>query len=120
VAVHSEFKPSADVLINKANLLDKIQMIKDLSLRMNELEREHVYSMQKSDMMHAQKINEVHENYCQAIKELKKKNEVRIISCDGGIRARYRLITQNSYKETSLIKTLQFSSNFAIQQWTLP
>jgi hypothetical protein len=75
----SEFKPSTNVLISKADLLEKIQMIKDLSLRMHELEAEHKYSTHNSEMMHAHKIKEMHENYCQAIKELKQNNEVRII-----------------------------------------
>jgi hypothetical protein len=75
----SEFKPSTDVLISKADLLENIQMIKDLSLRIHELETEHKYNMHKRDMMHAQKLKKVHENYCQAIEELKEKNEVQII-----------------------------------------
>lgn len=86
----SEFKPSTDILISKADLMEKIKMIKDLSLRMHELETEHEYNMHKSDMRHAQMTKEVNENYCQAIEELKRKNEVRIIGkmlrCDGDIR----------------------------------
>jgi hypothetical protein len=73
----SEFQPSTDVLISKADLLDKIQLIKDLSVRMQELETEQAYKMQKSDLMHAQKVKELLEGSCRAIEELKEKNEVR-------------------------------------------
>jgi hypothetical protein len=74
-----ELQPSTDVLISKADLLDKIQLIKDLSVRMCEFEKEQVYKEQKSELMHAQKLKELQESYHQATEELKKKNEVRII-----------------------------------------
>jgi translation elongation factor EF-Tu-like GTPase len=82
VEMDREFWPSTDVLISKADLLDKIQMIKDLSVRMHELETEQAYKTQKSDLMHAQKVKELQKGYCQAIKELKEKNEVRIMRCE--------------------------------------
>jgi ribosome biogenesis GTPase A len=82
VETDREFRPSTDVLISKADLLDKIQLIKDLSVRKRELEMEQAYKTQKSDLMHAQKVKELQEGYCQAIKELKEKNEVRIMRCE--------------------------------------
>ncbi|PNF35437.1 Cilia- and flagella-associated protein 57 [Cryptotermes secundus] len=75
VEMDREFQPSTDVLISKADLLDKIQLIKDLSVRMHELESEQAYKAQKSDSLHAQEVKELQEGYCQAIKELKEKNE---------------------------------------------
>jgi hypothetical protein len=49
---------------------------------MHELELEQAYKTQKSDLMHAQEVKELREGYCQAIKELKEKNEVRIMRCE--------------------------------------
>lgn len=82
VEMDRKFWPSTDVLISKTDLLDKIQLIKDLSVRMDELETEHSYKMQKSDLMHAQKVKELQEGCCQTIKELKERNEVRIMRCE--------------------------------------
>lgn len=82
VETDREFRPSTDVLISKADLLDKIQLIKDLSVRMHELESEQAYKTQKSDLLHAQEMKELQEGHCQAIKELKEKNEVRIMRCE--------------------------------------
>jgi hypothetical protein len=78
VKMDSEFKPSIDVLISKVDLLEMIQRMKELSLRMQELKMEHEYEIQKNEKMHAEKLKEVQDGYCQAIEALTKKNEVRI------------------------------------------
>jgi hypothetical protein len=82
VETDREFQPSTDVLISKADLLHKIQLIKDLTVRMRELQSEQAYKTQKSDLMHAQEVKKLQEGYCPAIKELKERNEVRMMRCE--------------------------------------
>lgn len=46
---------------------------------MREIENEHAYQMRQGDAFHSEKMREVHRGYCDAIEELKEKNEVCII-----------------------------------------
>jgi hypothetical protein len=71
-----KFQASTDVLISKADLLGKVQLIKDLSVQMCECETEQAYKMHKSELMHAQELKDLQEGYQQATEELKKRNEV--------------------------------------------
>lgn len=71
-----EFTPSTEILIGRGDLEEKFAIIKDLQLRMHELETEHAYQMRQSEALHNATIKDIHEGYCSAIEELKEKNEV--------------------------------------------
>lgn len=64
-----------EVLISKADLEYKIETIKNLTVRMRELETEHAYKLRQIDIQHNDKLREVHQGYCEAITELRDKNE---------------------------------------------
>ncbi|XP_012224330.2 cilia- and flagella-associated protein 57 [Linepithema humile] len=64
-----------EVLIGKGDLEDKIQTIRNLTVRMKELETEHAYKLRQIDVQHNDKLREVHQGYCEAITELRDKNE---------------------------------------------
>lgn len=76
IKIDKEFKTSTETLISRENLELKVQKIKDLTVRMHELQTEHAYQMRQNDALHNAQIKEVHEGYCSAIEELKEKNEV--------------------------------------------
>lgn len=60
-----------EVLINKDDLQEKIQMIVDLNVRMRELETEHAYKMRQIEVVHNDKVRDIHQGYLQAIEELR-------------------------------------------------
>jgi len=64
-----------EVLIGKEDLEDKIETIKNLTVRMRESETEHAYKLRQIDVQHNDKLREVHQGYCEAITELRDKNE---------------------------------------------
>ncbi|KAI4457029.1 cilia- and flagella-associated protein 57 [Holotrichia oblita] len=75
VKLDKEFTPSTEILIGRGDLEEKFAIIKDLQLRMHELETEHAYQMRQSEALHNATIKDIHEGYCSAIEELKEKNE---------------------------------------------
>lgn len=64
-----------EVLIGKGDLEDKIHAIKDLTVRIRELETEHAYKLRQIDIQHNDKLRDVHQGYCDAIRELRDKIE---------------------------------------------
>lgn len=64
-----------EVLIGKGDLEEKIHTIRNLTVRMRELETEHAYKLRQIDMQHNDKLRDVHQGYCEAIKELRDKIE---------------------------------------------
>lgn len=80
VKLDKEFVPSTEILISRSDLEEKLSVIKDLQLRMHELETEHAYQMRQSEALHNATIKDIHEGYCTAIEELKEKNEVRTLN----------------------------------------
>ncbi|XP_017782730.1 PREDICTED: cilia- and flagella-associated protein 57 [Nicrophorus vespilloides] len=75
VKLDKEFSPSTEVMIERCDLVEKMGLIKDLQVRMNELQTEHAYQMRQNEAAHNATIKEIHEGYCLAIEELKEKNE---------------------------------------------
>lgn len=73
----TDIASSHEILISRQILEDKIDMIKNLQLRMRELETEHSFQMRQNDALYSSKIKDIHSEYCQAIEELKSKNEVK-------------------------------------------
>lgn len=67
---------SNEILISRQILEDKMDKINNLTLRMKELETEHSYQMRQNDALHTLKMKDIHAGYCNAIEELKLKNEV--------------------------------------------
>lgn len=65
-----------EVLIGKGDLEEKIHSIKNLTVRMKEIETEHVYKLRQIDVQHNDKLRDVHHGYCEAIKELRDKIEM--------------------------------------------
>ncbi|KAJ8941065.1 hypothetical protein NQ314_010502 [Rhamnusium bicolor] len=64
-----------EILISRQILEEKIDQIRNLQLRMKELETEHSYQMRQSEALYSTKIQDIHSGYCNAIEELKIKNE---------------------------------------------
>ncbi|KYN06041.1 PREDICTED: cilia- and flagella-associated protein 57 [Cyphomyrmex costatus] len=64
-----------EVLIGKGDLEEKIYNIKNLTVRLRELETEHAYRMRQIDIQHNDKLRDVHQGYCEAIQELADKIE---------------------------------------------
>ncbi|XP_032681142.1 cilia- and flagella-associated protein 57-like [Odontomachus brunneus] len=62
-----------EVLIGKEDLEDKISTIRGLTVRIRELETEHAYKLRQIDVMHNDKLRDIHQGYCEAIKELREK-----------------------------------------------
>lgn len=77
-AIKFDLCTSSEILISRQILEDKMDQIKNLTLRMNELETEHSYQMRQNDALHFLKMKDIHAGYCNAIEELKLKNEVNI------------------------------------------
>lgn len=75
VKITRDLPYTKEVLIGQGDLEDKIQTIKNLTVRMRELETEHAYKLRQIDIQHNDKLRDVHEGYCQAIKELRDKIE---------------------------------------------
>lgn len=71
--IAQEITYTNEVLINKNDLQEKIQLIIDLNVRMRELETEHAYKMRQIEVVHNDKIRDIHQVYCEAIEELKNK-----------------------------------------------
>lgn len=64
-----------EVLIGKGDLEEKIHSIKNLTVRLKEIETEHVYKLRQIDIQHNDKLRDVHHGYCEAIKELRDRIE---------------------------------------------
>lgn len=79
VKLDKEFTPCAEILISQGDLEEKLRVIRDLQLRMHELETEHAYQMRQTEALHSVTIKDVHEEYCTAIEELKDKREVCVM-----------------------------------------
>lgn len=75
-AIKYDHSSSNEILISRQILEDKMDQINNLSLRMKELETEHSYQMRQNDALHSLKMKDIHAGYCNAIEELKIKNEV--------------------------------------------
>ncbi|KAH1015652.1 hypothetical protein HUJ04_007002 [Dendroctonus ponderosae] len=75
IKLDKEISSSNEILISREILEDKMDQIKNLSLRLKELETEHSYQMRQNDAVHSLKMKDIHSEYCHAIEELKIKNE---------------------------------------------
>ncbi|XP_030754252.1 cilia- and flagella-associated protein 57 isoform X2 [Sitophilus oryzae] len=75
VKLDKEISTSQEILISREILEDKMGQIKNLQLRLKELETEHSYQMRQNDALHSLKMRDIHSEYCHAIEELKIKNE---------------------------------------------
>ncbi|CAH2006904.1 unnamed protein product [Acanthoscelides obtectus] len=74
-AIKLDLVAANEILISKHVLEEKMETIKNLSLRMKELETEHSYQVRQNEAVHALKMKDIHAGYCNAIEELKLKNE---------------------------------------------
>lgn len=77
IKMNKDFRHAAEILISRQDLQERIMQIKDLKLRMHELQTEHAYQMRQNDVVHNLRLKDVHEGYFNAIEELKEKNEVK-------------------------------------------
>lgn len=76
IKLSKDFHHTSEILISRQDLYDKIMEIRDLKLRMHELQTEHSYQMRQNDVVHNLRMKDIHEGYFNAIEELKEKNEV--------------------------------------------
>ncbi|XP_031833358.1 testes of unusual size [Nomia melanderi] len=86
-----EAKYTNEVLIGKGDLLEKIQTVQDLNVRMRERETELAYKTRQIELQHNDKVRDLHKGYCEAIEELRDKigklkedhrNELNIINAE--------------------------------------
>lgn len=64
-----------DVLIPRRELMQKVDQIKLLELRINEQISEFVYQKQQDDTSHSEQMRDIHEKYGNALEDLKKQND---------------------------------------------
>lgn len=64
-----------EVLIGKGDLEEKIHNIRNLTVRLRELETEYAYKLRQIEIQHNDKLRDVHQGYCEAISELRDKIE---------------------------------------------
>lgn len=64
-----------DVLIPRSELVAKEDQINLLQMRINEQISEFVYQKQQGASFHSEQMRDIHENYCEALEDLKKQNE---------------------------------------------
>jgi tRNA A37 N6-isopentenylltransferase MiaA len=78
VKMDKDFLPSKDILISRQILEERIAQTKNLQMRLHELEAEYAYQLRQNDVVNALRMKEIHADYCQAIEELKEKNEASL------------------------------------------
>ncbi|XP_017883097.1 cilia- and flagella-associated protein 57 [Ceratina calcarata] len=71
--IGKELKYTNEVLISKGDLVEKINTIIGLNVRMRELETEHAYKMRQIEVVHNDNVRDIHQGYLEAIKELREK-----------------------------------------------
>lgn len=76
IEMDPQFKYSNEILISKDDLRDKIKAIKDLTMRIKELDTEHSYQIRQMETAHKEEVENLHSGYGAAIEELKEKNQV--------------------------------------------
>lgn len=64
-----------DITIPRSDLVDKIQTISSLELRIAQQQAEFQYQMRQGDAFHSEQMRDIHTGYCTAIEELKERNE---------------------------------------------
>ncbi|XP_065072592.1 cilia- and flagella-associated protein 57 [Ochlerotatus camptorhynchus] len=70
-----ELGQCSDILIARQDLVDKIDLISTLEMRIQQQIMEFQYKMKQGDRFHSEQMRDIHRDYCAAIEELKKKNE---------------------------------------------
>lgn len=64
-----------DITIKRNDLVEKIQKIVSLELRIEQQAAEFQYQIRQGDAFHSEQIRDIHTNYCAAIENLKERNE---------------------------------------------
>ncbi|XP_011502621.1 PREDICTED: cilia- and flagella-associated protein 57 [Ceratosolen solmsi marchali] len=89
--LYRDFFNFNQILISRTDLAGKMQIIKDLNTRLKELQAEHDYQTRQTILQHNDKVLLIHQNYCEAIEELRDKidkleqshtNEINNINID--------------------------------------
>lgn len=76
IKMDKDFETSKDILISRQILEERIAQTNNLQMRLKELESEYAYQLRQNDVVNSLRMQEIHSGYCQAIEELKEKNEV--------------------------------------------
>lgn len=76
IKLHKDFHHTSEVLISKENLQNKLGLINDLKLRIEEVKTEHDYQIRQNEVVHNLRMRDVHQGYFDEIAQLKEKNEV--------------------------------------------
>lgn len=74
-AMDSELGQCADVMIPRKDLLENINTIQMLELRVAQQVAEFQYQMRQGNAGHSEQIRDIHNQYCAAITDLKEKND---------------------------------------------
>ncbi|XP_066140488.1 cilia- and flagella-associated protein 57 [Euwallacea fornicatus] len=80
IKLDKELSSCNEILISREILEDKMDRIKNLQLRLKELETEHTYQMRHNDAIHSLKTKDIQSEYCHAVEAIKIKNEQMIIT----------------------------------------
>lgn len=64
-----------DITIQRNDLVEKIQNILSLELRIEQQAAEFQYQMRQGDAFHSEQMRDIHTNYCAAIEDLKERND---------------------------------------------
>lgn len=64
-----------EIMIPRADLVEKIDIIQSLQLRISQQIAEFQYQIRQGDAFHSEQLRDIHTGYCAAIEELKEKNE---------------------------------------------
>lgn len=75
IKIDKDFQPSTNILISRQILEERIVQTNNLQIRLRELESEYAYQLRQNDVVNNLRMKEVHSGYCQAIEELKEKNQ---------------------------------------------
>lgn len=72
----TELGKCVDVMIPRKDLIDKIETINSLELRIEQQIAEFQYQLRQGDVFHSEQMRDIHKGYCDAIEDLKAKNEL--------------------------------------------
>ncbi|XP_071455060.1 cilia- and flagella-associated protein 57 [Hetaerina americana] len=66
---------SKDILIGKEDLQNKVELIQELTARVNHLELEHAFKMKEAQDQHSEKLQKIQDSYYKELEDIKKLNE---------------------------------------------
>lgn len=100
-----------DVLISRRELIEKVDQIKLLEMRINEQIEEFQYQKQQGDSFHSDQMKNIHEKYCSALEDLKSQNETLKTLHADQLNELTTTITKSNEKHQRVVEELEASFN---------